>query len=646
MHASLKTKPSVASKIIPKPSKQCKTSQHTKISIKQTPKRSIRTTPVVIQHDPIRSKMLSKRQTTIPAFSSHIALDHINSINPHVVSEANSVFTLFSQAYPVQSKILFGQPLRKFSTNITPPPPMTSTHIPSTPTKPVTAPITPPPPPPPPLPVPEQTTKVKSQQSPHNADNQTPPRAEPIDTDTTPITHQAGSDDNTTAATSTTTAAPNGQPQYAHFRRAVPKTKQTYTPTESYFDENGDECLVIYEVDQETIQFQLRERLRSLANALILGPAVMAASAYVLPSPQSYIMIFFAALFMIVNGGRVYGIHAFVTKMTAVWPQERSDISVKMRGNLNEALIGLTPLPGEDVDNNSYTEENEFEQRQKHNFTITQERRAQYEKKKALKKAQHGDGDDDVRDGDNNDNDNNNNKAATGEENVNSTQNAVNSVNNTVNNDTIHSNTDHNNTTPITQNDTPKTESQQEKIQVPIFPQPGVDPMGRVFSFNLNAPDPLTWRFGWSDMTRRAAKTDVQAGTFPLLERANFSEQVRAWSDLPDPDFPEYIYIDRLNDGKTPLFQKTPLSEIAAVWSVPIVPPALPQITPKLIDQLQPRPHDQMVIMVRASNTVTGLFPKFTKHDVAINQFIFGANLNARDECKGKFEGIRGRLKL
>ena len=135
-------------------------------------------------------------------------------------------------------------------------------------------------------------------------------------------------------------------------------------------------------------------------------------------------------------------------------------------------------------------------------------------------------------------------------------------------------------------------------------------------------------------------------GVYPMYERTNFPEQVRAWSQLPDPDFPEYIYIDRLNDGKETLYQRVPLSSIAAVWSKPVVPPSIPQVSPELIDQAQTRPHDQMVLMVRADNTVTGLFPKFFKHDVAMNQFIFAANITARSESKGKFEQVRGRMGL
>jgi hypothetical protein len=194
----------------------------------------------------------------------------------------------------------------------------------------------------------------------------------------------------------------------------------------------------------------------------------------------------------------------------------------------------------------------------------------------------------------------------------------------------------------------PSPDDQQffPKAAIPTFPQPGVDPMGRPFSFNLNAPDQLTWKFGWAETTRRTCKEDIQSGVYPMYDRAPFADQIRAWSSLQDCDFPEYYYIDRLNDGKSFLYQKVPFSDIAAIWSVPVVPPAIPQASPELIDQTQSRPHDQMVLMVRAQNTVTGLFPKFFKHDVAINQFIFGANINSRNECKDKFEGVRGRLKM
>eukprot|EP00461_Guttulinopsis_vulgaris_P000775 UN00775 len=403
----------------------------------------------------------------------------------------------------------------------------------------------------------------------------------------------------------------SAQPAYAQFKRIIGANgSHKFEPTESYFDENGDECLVIYEASPEIVTKTLLERRRALLNLLAVAPGVALGSGYFIPAPYSYVMYAACAIVMAVNFARVYGLSAFVTKITAVWPQNRTEITSKLHNNLQEALMGLTPLPGESPFD--LPPENEFQQRQKHNETILKKLKEEEEAKNRV--DENGNPipltEEEVQKQEQN-------KAAAALEKLNAATKAQEKTENNIDDD----------------DDGPTQ---------PVYPQPGVDPMGRLFTFNPQAPDVLTWKFGWSDATQLHRDKDIP----PLWERQNFAEQTRLWSQLPDPDFPEYLYVDRLNNGKNFLYQKVPLSSLAAVWSVPVVPPAIPQVTPTQIEGLQGIRHDAQAILLRADNTVTGLFPKFIKHDVAFNQLIFAANINARNEVKEKFEHVRGRMKL
>lgn len=404
-----------------------------------------------------------------------------------------------------------------------------------------------------------------------------------------------------------TEAAASGSdtPAYAKLQRK----EAPFVPTESYFDENGDECLVVYQADEESLQRVRQERTRGLINLLGVGPAVTGISLVFLPSPWSYLMMGCVALFAVKNCVRVYGLTAFVTKIVAVWPKESSEITSKLVSNLNEAYQGLHPVFQDEQT------ETEFQSRQKHNEQIQQEAEQ--------KQQQHTEQPDQ--------------------------QQHEQQQNQSVAEDALQKLTQATDSVAASEeSDELNDKKKQIEDENPIYPQPGVDPMGQRFSFHQNSPDNLTWKFGWNDATRRAAAINAAANGLqpPLFQRADWTEQVIAWKKLPDPDFPEYLYIDRFNNGSKPLYQKLPLSNLTALWTAPIVPPQIPQVVPEQIQALHKLPYDQSLCMVRAQDTISGLFPRFVKHDVAMNQILFAANINARNEVSPKFEQIRGRYKI